>query len=185
MALGDSLYNGVQSLRINWFLSEWSAPTLVAIRLGLIDEYNADRKGKRTFYGPEYEAHGLGPDQTINYGFNLEQAGVKNFISSALRIFSIPAEQKNHLQRLLLHIPKNGRSMVDNIAFSGANTIDLLNWTPEDYTSLAKENLGKIYTGPISRFLFLSSSYHALGSAFTYSNAAFVLNPMHDKCWRK
>ena len=37
MALGDSLYNGVQSLRVNWFLSEWSAPTTVAIALGTVD----------------------------------------------------------------------------------------------------------------------------------------------------
>ncbi len=53
MAIGDSLYNGVQSMRINWWLSEWSAPTLVALRLGLIDEFRADRTGGRRFYDPQ------------------------------------------------------------------------------------------------------------------------------------
>ena len=72
MALGDSLYNGVQSLRINWWLSEWSVPSYVAIAMGLIDEKNGDRTGKRRFYGPQYPSHDASPSSTISYGLNLE-----------------------------------------------------------------------------------------------------------------
>ena len=64
MAIGDSLYNGMQSLRINWFLSEWSAPNLVAIRLGLIQERNGDRTGQRSFYSPQYPSWGLSRRRT-------------------------------------------------------------------------------------------------------------------------
>lgn len=72
MALGDSLYNGVQSLRINWWLSEWSVPSYAAIAMGLIDEKNGDRTGKRRFYGPQYPSHDASPSSTIIYGLNLE-----------------------------------------------------------------------------------------------------------------
>src|SRR5580765_2413643 len=55
MALGDSLYNGVSSLRVNWWLSEWAAPSQVAIPLGLIKHNDMNRLADgRRFWGPQY-----------------------------------------------------------------------------------------------------------------------------------
>lgn len=178
MAMGDSLYNGVQSLRMNWWLSEWSAPSLVAIRLGLIREYGADRTGEREFYSPQYPKQGSSPSETINYGLNLEEAGIKY---RAINLTQVPRRQQISLRELLSYTPPNGRAMVDNIAFSGANSLDILHWTPGDFRNLAENNLDKMG----GRLFGIPKAFKALGSAFTYSNAAFVLNPTRDDCLEK
>lgn len=176
MALGDSLYNGVQSLRINWWLSEWSPPSLIAIRLGLIQERAADRTGRRQFYAPQYPGHGGKPSSVKNYGFNLETRGLHTFIHRTVNLLNVPAAQRTLLTELLTYYrPPNQRAMVDNIAFSGANSIDLVAWTPKDYRRLAKSALSRMSGG-------IGTSFAALSDAFTYSNATFVLNPMHDRC---
>lgn len=175
MAIGDSLYNGVQSLRINWWLSEWSAPTLVALRMGLIQEKAADRQGRRSFYNPQYEGHGKAPNQIINYGFNLERPSSGRAVVEFLKISSLLDEQAKALTRLKTYRPPNRRAMVDNIAFSGANTLDLLYWSPNYYQNLADEAIIKLEPN-------LIPNVGALGDAFSYGNAAFVLNPMRDNC---
>ncbi len=48
MAIGDSLYNGVSSFRINWWLSEWSVPAQVAIPLGLIHQTDWEPRQNRS-----------------------------------------------------------------------------------------------------------------------------------------
>ena len=179
MALGDSLYNGVQSLRINWWLSEWSVPSLIAIRLGLIEEFGADRTGRRQFYGPQYPSHGGLPDEVLHYGFNLETPGLKNGLARIGNLLSVPAGQRKNLGELLTHRPPNGRAMVDNLAFSGANSRDLIDWTPEDYRAQAIMGLERMRDWRIDR------AFGALGDTFTYANAAFVLNPMQDDCLEK
>ena len=53
MALGDSLYNGMQSLHLNWWEAEWSTPALVALREGLIAaDAQGNRTGERQFVAP-------------------------------------------------------------------------------------------------------------------------------------
>lgn len=176
MAIGDSLYNGVQSLRINWWLSEWSAPSLVAIRLGLIEESAADRTGAREFYGPQYPGQGGSPGEVKNYGFNLEKPGISGLRDRARNIWDVPKEQRESLRDLLdNYSPPNGRAMVDNIAFSGANSLDLVYWTAGEHRSLAHTALTRMK----GRF---PSAFSALGDAYTYANAAFVLNPTRDRC---
>jgi hypothetical protein len=179
MALGDSLYNGVQSLHINWFLSEWSPPALVAIRLGLIEEKGADRTGNRSFYTPQYPKHGGKASEVISYGFNLETPRSITGIFGIFGLFSILGAQKKVLTDLLnVYTPPNRRAMVDNLAFSGANSLDLIYWTPQEYRKLAKHALKRMNGSVTGPFL-------ALGDAFTYANASFVLNPMRDKCLEK
>ncbi len=179
MALGDSLYNGVQSLRINWWLSEWSPPSFVAIRLGLIEEKGADRTGDRTFYGPQYPSHGSTPAEVVHYGFNLETPGLKSRLARVGNLLSVPLGQQKNLARLLDHRPPNRRAMVDNLAFSGASSRDLIDWTPQDYRALAKKGLNRLGSWRID------TAFRALGDSFTYANATFVLNPMRDDCVEK
>lgn len=165
MAIGDSLYNGVQSLRINWWLSEWSAPSLVAIGMGLIKERNGDRNGDRSFYGPQYPDQGKSPSKTRSYGFNLEA------LPSPLQYGKIVPNQRDWLQELAFsYVPKNGRVMVDNLSFSGANSIDLLDVAAGLYGEAAKDTLGRM------------KSFDRLSDAFFYSNAYFVLNPTKNRC---
>ena len=178
MAIGDSLYNGVQSLRINWYLSEWSAPSLVALRLGLIKEKVAARTGGRSFYGPQYPSYGQDVSKTVNFGLNLEALPVGGLLGSAVGLGSLPSYQADALKYLLdEYTPPNGRAMVDNLAFSGASSIDIDDWTPQDHRLHAREIIALQKKHP------LSVGY--LGDAFTSANGAFVLNPTHNSCLDK
>lgn len=166
MALGDSLYNGVQSLRINWWLSEWSVPSYVAIAMGLIDEKNGDRTGKRRFYGPQYPSHDASPSSTISYGLNLEGLRWSDLTGAA-------RDQGKQLYDLAFRkMPPNKRAFVDNLAVSGFNTSDLYAWKAKDYKAAAKASLAQLGKGRLA----------ALADAFFYSNAYYVLNPTKSKC---
>lgn len=161
MAIGDSLYNGVQSGRINWRLAEWSAPVMVALRLDLIREHDANRTGERDFHVPQYPAVIGGGLDGLDFGFNLDDAprlpdllGEGGRISARLRYL------------MNTYRPPNGRPMVENIAYSGANSIDLMRMTPRRFRAAATDLIGR-----------------GKGQeAFTYANAAFVLNPTRDDC---
>ena len=169
MAIGDSLFNGVQSLRINWFLAEWSAPALVAIRLGLIQEQAADRTGQRMFYEPQYRTGELSPRLVTNYGFNLEALpGLLGTPGALLR-------DTDALQDLALtYQPPNRRPLVDNIAYLSATSYDLLYWTPADYRAVARRSIEAIRSG-----IQGVGSFPNLVEA---ANAAFVLNPTRNPC---
>ena len=170
MAIGDSLFNGVQSLRINWFLSQWSAPSLVAIRLGLVQERNADRTGQRVFYGPRYPGEGASATATESFGFNLED------LPSLDQYAAVPGRAADQLQRLAFGAPApNSRPMVDNIAYLGANSYDLLYWTPADYRRNARKEISRL------RRLGLVGAL-SLPDAVFDANAAFVLNPTRNPC---
>jgi hypothetical protein len=177
MALGDSLYNGVQSMRVNWFLSEWSVPTSVAIALGLVEEFRADRTGQRRFHGPQYPSHGAVPARTIDYGLPLET--MPDSIVGTLRL---PRSLADPLDNLLNGpLPDNRRAMIDNLAFSGANSHDLLFWTAEDHAKQAQEAIRRLSTDAGG----IASRFGNLSTAFFHTNAAFVLNPMRDDCIAK
>ena len=187
MDLGDSLYNGVQSLRINWWLSEWSAPTLVAIRLGLVDEFRADRTGLRSFYGPQYPGQynpqfpGEGTPASqlaeYTYGMNLESLPLgDNPIAAIPVLLQIPKKQYVLLDKLYAYSPHNNRPVVDNLAFSGAQSSDLIDFTAGDYNGLANNALQRLaHANPLNEFQYLSDAFFAV-------NAHFVLNPTHNPC---
>lgn len=161
MAIGDSLYNGVQSGRINWHLAEWSVPILVAMRMDLISEQRADRRGARSFHIAQYPAVAAAGLHSGDFGFNLDAA------PRAADLLGVDREIASNLRYLTTEYrPPNGRAMVDNIAYSGANSIDLVRLTPR-------------------RFRQASADLLARGKgrdAFTYANAAFVLNPTRQPC---
>ena len=171
MAIGDSLFNGVQSLRINWFLSEWSPPALVAIRLGLIEEHAGDRNGLRSFYGPQYPDQGLSPDRTLQYGFSLES------IPADLGILQVPKAQAREFTELLAFRPPDGRIFVDNIAFSGAQSQDMLFIRAADHRQAALRSIAAV-KGDHG----ITQGFGDLADMFTHANAAFVLDPMDDDC---
>lgn len=176
MAFGDSLYNGVQSLRINWWLSEWSSPSLIAIRLGLIEERAADRTGVRKFYGPQYPGSGSGPAETIDYGFNLERLPHGFAIVRLFKLADLVKSQDKLLGGLTHdYTPPNGRAFVDNISFSGANSTDIDGWTPGEFRRQADIARHEMSSG-------LLPDFGKLGDAFTFANAAFVLNPTRNPC---
>lgn len=175
MALGDSLYNGVQALRINWWLSEWSPPALLAIRLGAIEEYRQDRNGVRTFYGPQYEGYDSAPADVIDYGMSVERLDGNSRLGHAMNLARLPRTQGARLRSLMnTYTPPNGRVLVDNLAFSGANSLDLLNWTAGDHRQ---------YAGRLMRNDWLPGrNFIRFGDAFTAANAAFVMNPTRHPC---
>ena len=170
MAIGDSLFNGVQSLRINWFLSEWSAPALVAIRLGLIQERDADRTGQRLFYSPQYPTFGEDVVATRNYGFNLEALpdtiiGTSRAVREQAQLLSALATTDR---------PPNGRPFVDNLSYLGADSYDLLYWTPADYRQRALSTTRRLRLGLLGAT--------SLSDALYFANAAYVLNPTRNPC---
>ncbi len=189
IAVGDSLYNGVQSLRINWWLAEWSAPVSVAIRLDLIKEHYSDRKGRRTFYVPQYPGHGGSADevQKHNYGFDLEHVPsstipiIGNLIAMSELTEEI-ARQGDALRHLYTeYIPPNRRVVVDNIAFSGANSIDLVDWKIGEFKKYADIYTSRL-TNSVTDIFSLNTAIKNLSSAFFFANAYFVLNPTKNKC---
>jgi lysophospholipase L1-like esterase len=186
MDLGDSLYNGVQSLRINWWLSEWSAPTLVAIRMGLVGEFRADRTGARSFYdpqypgqyNPQYPGEGTPASELVKYtyGMNLEDLPLNNPITAIPDFLQIPKQQYTLLMQLHDYTPHNNRPVVDNLAFSGAESSDLLDFTAGDYNRIADQSLRNLQHANIF------DGFQDLSDAFFAVNAAFVLNPTHNPC---
>jgi len=161
MALGDSIYNGVQSGRINWRLAEWSPPVYVAARLDTIEVNGvADRTGKRSFYTPQYPILTT-KGRNAEFGANLEAVpGLLGLLHSNRAL----AQDLKYLSEV--YRPPNGRPLVENLAFSGANSVDLVAMTPRLLRSAATEAI-KRGKGR---------------DAFTYLNAAFVLNPMRLDC---
>jgi hypothetical protein len=184
IAIGDSLYNGVQSLRINWWLSEWSAPVTVAIRLGLVEEQYGDRNGKRKFYVPQYPHHG-DPNNLESFGFDLEHVPFEDIplIGIPLEISELTADIEDQGKRLRYlydeYLTPNGRAVVDNMAFSGANSIDIVDWKIGDFKKAAYRYTEKL---KIVNPLELGRAADDLSSAFFFSNAYFVLNPTKNKC---
>lgn len=193
MALGDSLYNGVSSLRINWWLSEWSVPAMVGIGLGLVPQDAdwqrvVDGERPRTFWGPQY------PDvdkddyhqEARSFGFDLERTGLREIVwNGALR------EQARNLLALYAWKPPSGRLFNDNLAFSGADTIDLVSRTAGSMRERlvhAREATGQqndlailervSRAGPITG----GRNFSSIARGFYLINAAFVLNPMRQKC---
>jgi hypothetical protein len=162
MAIGDSLYNGVQSLRINWWLAEWSAPVFAAMRLHLIDEFRADRTGVRDFYVPQYPTQSV----TQNYGFNLEDLNVNIGNQLAVQgtaLFDLAFNYK----------PPNRRPVVENLAFSGANTIDLLDWKISDFKRYAGTFSTRLKSrGTVGNWLELKDALKDLSDAFFFANAS-------------
>jgi hypothetical protein len=193
MAIGDSLYNGVSSLRVNWWLSEWSVPSQVAIGLGLIpqdDDWQRtiDDQKPRRFWGPQYP----GVDESDyerkspNYGFNIERIG----IASILFDDSL-GESAGDLLALSKARPPSGRLFNDNLAFSGADTIDLLYRSAQSMRErlvsprpgLERSNdlavLDRIRrSGPFVGAKNVSS----IARGFYLINAEFVLNPTRNAC---
>ncbi len=72
--------------------------------------------------------------------------------------------------------PDNHRPMVDNLAFSGAASADLIDWTAADYKANADRLLPQLRTAN------LGSEFGTLSDTFFNVNAHFVLNPMHNNC---
>lgn len=193
MAVGDSLYNGVSSLRINWWLSEWSVPAQVAIGLGLIPQ---DEEWQRTiseqkprrFWGPQYPGVNQSDydGDAPNYGFNVERIGLRSVIfDNAL------GDSARELVQLSTARPRSGRLFNDNLAFSGADTIDLLYRSAQSMherlvsprPGLERSNdlavLQKIArSGPLTGAKNVSS----IARGFYLINAEFVLNPMRNRC---
>lgn len=147
MALGDSLYNGVSSLRVNWWLSEWAAPSQVAIPLGLIKQNDMNRRADgRRFWGPQYPARFDSPwqsngqvrfspyyphageemqlsiynDNTPQFGLDIESETLFGLATQDLRDATIT------LLGLRDWRPPNQRLFNDNLAFQGADSTDLL-----------------------------------------------------------
>jgi hypothetical protein len=193
MAIGDSLYNGVSSLRINWWLAEWSVPAQVAIGLGLIPQDAEwqriiDPEHPRAFWTPQYPGVGHSDEdgQAPNYGFDVERLGLWDIVfKDAL------AGTANNLLQLSTAKSPSGRLFNDNLAFSGADTIDVLYRTaasmherlvnPRAQTGQSND-LALIQKTATSSFLTSYGNVSSIARGFYLINAEFVLNPARHPC---
>jgi hypothetical protein len=201
MAIGDSIYNGVRALRVNWWLAEWSAPAMAAMALELIetDEASRMRTGKREFYVPRYPGHpayhgGEGVSTLrrydLNIGFNLEAVSLRQidlYVGEQARTLKALADRS--------FARTERRPVNDNLAFFGADATDLLTLTD----ARAEEIMSRPPEGqPEERSIAelrdaaaaadqigitnLAGSVGWIGDAAFYTNAGFVLNPLGLDC---
>lgn len=189
MALGDSLYNGTNSLRQNWSGAEHSVPVFVALRQRLIETDGKlwDRTGKREFYAPSYpRCENAATDLKCNYGLNLQ-----NLLGASLSMSDV-AEANTGLMKKAR--PVNNRLMADNLAIASARTENLfsakdlktanvkLQLIRADYgltSRLAKEEFDSDRLSSPRNNPSVANLQKWLPDSFLLANSRFVLNP-HD-----
>ena len=199
MALGGSVFNGVSSMQINWWLSDWSPPAQVA--RALHQKMDGPVPGLRVPPYPDYNADPFkieGPNTTLRLGLDLETTDLDR-LPSAIRHQGYAMERFERLR-------PGGNPFSDNLSFGGASIDDILLGTPRDYRARleAKRRIDTIgpdaqdfwADGPQPRtyrsilehakrtngLIDAGKTAGALKTIFFALNSAFVLNPTHDEC---
>lgn len=163
MVIGDSLSNGVQSLYLDRFLSEWSFPNLIAIRAGLIEERDGDRTGERRFYSPDYPGDPRRPRNLPAVGLALPDASLFDMLRAK------PQMNRTYEALVRRQRDNNGRVFVENLGAFGMSTVEAVNWTGADYRRVAEVlHEDRRHRNPVE--------------AVFYRNAYFVANPTGQLC---
>lgn len=203
MALGGSVFNGVSSMHINWWLADWSPPAQLARALsGGATE--GPVPGLRVAPYPDYGADPFGwnqtGDPTFRLGLDLETTNLSSLGMTVRRQGWLMSRFKTYTARA-----DNG-PFVDNLSFAGAAISDVLYGTPRDYRRRL-EAVRRIDTiapdadkfwsdGPrarsFSKIIEHAKTVHtpidigktagALVPIFFAENSSFVLNPTQDSC---
>lgn len=200
MALGGSIFNGVSSMQINWWLADWSPPAQVARALSGATESGPVPNMRMAPY-PDYGIDPFkpeGPGWTFRLGLDLETSGITELPTAVRR-------QGYTMERLRLYRP-GSPPFADNLSFAGASIDDILYGTPKDYRArldlvrridTIKPDRSDFWAdGPQPRsyasILEHARWVHLMGDAtktaaalptlFFALNSAFVLDPTHDEC---
>lgn len=187
MALGGSVYNGISSFQINWWLADWSPPAQIARALhGVAQQERVP--GLRV---PSYPHYGEAPyaPTTFRLGLDLETVnvwGLAPFVRA----------QSRRMSKFKSYRTPNGPSFNDNLAFGGAAIEDILYGTAGDYrrrldaVPRADRILGKnkpTYSDIIERAKAVEGPIEAgkaagaLTKVFFAENSSFVLNPAREE----
>jgi hypothetical protein len=203
MALGGSVFNGVSSMQINWWLSEWSPPAQVARALrggateGSFPEF---------FRVPRYPDHGLDPygrfpngTPHFRLGLDLETVNL-SLIETAFR------RQGWVMSDFASYRTTDGRLFNDNVSFGGAAVDDILYGTARDYRARLKAvrhidtippDADKFWANGAQSRTYAEIREHAkrvngltdvaktagpLKTIFFAENSSFVLNPSGHPC---
>ena len=203
MAIGGSVFNGVSSMQINWWLSEWSPPAQVwrALTGGATEDTMPD-----SFRVPRYPDHGLDPygkftngTPHFRLGLDLETIDVA-LIETAFR------RQGWVMSDFARYRATDGRKFNDNISFGGAAVEDLLYGTAADYRARLKAvrridkfgpDADKFWADGAQPRTYTDIREHAkrvngltdiaktagpLKTIFFAENSSFVLNPSGNPC---
>ena len=181
MALGGSVFNGISSLQINWWLADWSPTAQVARALNNVP--SGPIPGFNLPSYPDYGARPYDPD-TFRLGLDLETTNLKGLPEAVRR-------QGKLMTSFETHKPADGRPFNDNLAFGGAAIEDLLYGTPTDYRRRLRAismRAGKTY-GELREDAIKVDGMIAAGRAaaplipiFYAENSSFVLDPTHNAC---
>ena len=132
MAIGGSVFNGVSSMQMNWWLTDWSPPAQVARALA----GGTQARVPASFKVPRYPDDGLDPyGTTVNgephfrLGLDLETMDIHwfNLVEKAFR------RQGWVMSNFDKHRPTGGPALNDNLSFAGAAVDDILYGTARDY----------------------------------------------------
>ena len=197
MALGGSVFNGVSSMQINWWLADWSPPAQVARALHGI----AKQEPVPGFAVPSYPDYGKDPygKGTFRLGLDLETVNL-----SGLAPFV--RDQAARMAWFKDYKATDGPTFNDNLAFGGAAIDDILYGTARDYRRRLdahrrseafppdRDKPWKKYEGVRTYARIIedaknvrglkeaASAAGALTTVFFAENSAFVLDPTRDAC---
>lgn len=207
MAIGGSIFNGVSSMQINWWLADWSPPAQIARAL---DKGKFEGKVPDWFKVPAYphygrDPYGKEPGQipTFRLGLDLETvnvARIETAIRQQGRVMDAFQDYKS------TDDDRNATVFNDNLAFGGAAVEDLLFGTPREYrermgtvkrsTTFPPDNddfWGKVtpqrtyteileHAPRVNGMTDAAKTAAALNTVFFSQNSSFVLNPTRDPC---
>ena len=203
MALGGSVFNGVSSMHINWWLADWSPPAQVARALhGVAAEGPVPglRVAPYQDYGADPYGRNERGDLTFRLGLDLETTNLSRLGTAVRHQGWVMSRFKNYSTQ------KGDGLFVDNLSFAGAAIEDILYGTSRDYRrrlevvrriDTIKPDADKFWDdGPQAR-TYSSIIEHAKGvhtpidigktaaslaTIFFAENSSFVLNPTQDAC---
>lgn len=192
MALGGSVFNGVSSLQINWWLAQWSPPAQVARALGG-GNLQSEIPGFKTAHYKDFGADPYGKtasgQPTFRMGMDLEITGVSG-LTEAIR------HQAFVMSDFETYRAEDGQYFNDNLGFGGAAIEDILYGTATSYRQqLDVRPAPKKVGDPTPSYREMRDEAKAtknlleagrktgpLIKTFYAVNSAFVLDPLHHEC---
>lgn len=206
MAIGGSIFNGVSSMQINWWLADWSPPAQVARALydekpdGSVPVLNVPAYPD---YGRDPYGNSRGTVPTFRLGLDLETVNVARIETGVRRQGRVMKDFQGYVTTR--ESPK-AHVFNDNLSSGGAAIEDILYGTPRDYRARMQavkrstrfmpdmdDFWGKVtpartygqilehapYVNGISD---VSKTAAALNTVFYAQNASFILNPTGNDC---
>jgi hypothetical protein len=207
MALGGSVFNGISSMQINWWLADWSPPAQVARALAG-EVHNGEVPGLKV---PAYPHYGRDPygqpfrrEHTFRLGLDLETLDPL-LVETGIRRQGRLMEWFNTYKSTDDPNTARRHAFNDNLGYGGAAIEDLLYGTASDYrrrlaavrrsTDFAPDVddfWGKVtkprtyqaileHAKSVNGITDVAKTVAALTTVFFAQNSSFVLNPTQEK----